>query len=136
MRWVKIKFQAACLIGCTMVLCSCANIETRRIAVFDKAQGSIYFLVAGFNTSPITPEGPFPRWSNDLMVNMKPGLEIPQSGKVALSAGIDFTTRYDAVESGVILIDQDEQQIEVNLEYTKTYVWNRVRGLFPIAQEP
>ena len=125
----------ALTLGIAGFMCSCANIETRRFAAINRADNSIYFQVSGFNSSPLTPEGPFPRWANDLKITMTEGRDIPTTGKREFSAGTDFSERYDAVESGTILLDHDKRQVNVNVKYMKSYRWNRVNGRFPITED-
>ena len=120
------------LCGCTLSVCSCTNIETRRIARLNQNQGSVEFQVSGFYNIPLTAEGPFPKWSNDLKVILRPGKEIPKVGKQTFTAWSDFSTLYDAVESGTVVIDRDKQQIDVNVKYTKLYSFNRANGRFSI----
>ena len=61
-------------------------------------------------------------------------MEIPTTGKKEFTADTDFTSKYDEVGSGTIVIDQDKKQAEVKVKYTKRYWWNRVKGRFPIAE--
>ncbi len=132
MKKLLAALLASILIAIVLFMCSCVNVETRRFATIDQPKGTIHLEVSGFNSSPLTPEGPFPRWSNRLDVTLKPGAEIPQAGKREFSAGADFSTQYDQVESGTILVDRDARQVEVKVKYTHSYWWSRVLGRFPI----
>ncbi len=123
------------LLGGAVFMCSCANIETRRFATINRTEGLIYCQASGFNTSPFTPEGPFPRWANDVTLIMSPGQSIPAAGQATFAANSDFSSRYDAVESGTLHVDLDRKQVELNVQYEKSYWWNRAKGRFPITED-
>ena len=135
MKKIQDKLSLVLPMACALLLCSCANIETQRYATIDRSEGSIFAQVSGFNSSPLTAEGAFPRWSNDLKVFMKPGVEIPKTGRREFQAEKDFTAQHDVVESGTIVVDEDAKRVEVNVTYTKDYRWNRTTGRFPIKEE-
>ena len=135
MKRMMIIGSVVFLVSIAAFMCSCANIETHRFAAINRAENSIYFQVSGFNSSPLTPEGPFPRWANDLKVTMEKGRGIPTMGNRQFSASTDFSARYNEVESGTMLVDQDKKRIDVNVKYVKSYWWNRAKGRFPITED-
>lgn len=66
---------------------------------------------------------------------MSPGQSIPTTGKTAFTANSDFSSRYDAVESGTLLVDLDRKQIDLKVKYVKSYWWNKAKGRFPITED-
>ena len=127
--------RTAAALACVVLICSCVNIETKRYAAINRSENSMYFEVSGFNSSPITAEGPFPHWSNSLKVAIEKDREIPITGIREFSAGKDFSAQYDEVESGTIVVDQDKKQVDVKVKYVGSYWWNRVKGRFPITED-
>ena len=135
MKRIRIIGLTAVALGCAVFICSCVNIETKRYAAINRSENSIYLEVSGFNSSPLTVEGPFPRWSNRLKVTIKKDREIPKTGKCVLSAGKDFSAQYNQVESGTIAVDRDNKKVDVKVKYVDSYWWNRVKGRFTITED-
>ena len=114
--------------------CSCVRLETKRVAVLNTQERTIYFNVSGFVTFPLTAEGPFPSWDNDLLVQLTTILPTT-TGQTVLVAGPDFSTKYGEVNSGTVTIDHQRKTATISVQYTDDYWWNRVRGRFPIKEE-
>lgn len=135
MKKIVLIVSGLLLSGMAVFLCSCANIATRRFATINRTEGSIYCQISGFNTSPLTAEGPFPRWVNDVKLIISLGHNIPATGMTNFTANSEFVSQYDAVESGSLLVDMDKKQIELNVKYAQSYWWNRAKGRFPITED-
>jgi hypothetical protein len=134
MRRFLIAFSLLLITGSLIFLCLFINIETRRFAVIDRNARTIQLHVSGFIASPLTPEGPFPRWKHDVKVFIRSGRDIPTTGRHEFQAGSDFSSQYEQVESGILVVDLDLKRIEVKVVYKTSYSWTRVRGLFPIEE--
>jgi hypothetical protein len=106
--------------------------ETDRWVRLAPQENKIYFTIVGRSPSPFTPDGPFPEWKKLLVVTLKPGIEIPKSGRRLFTSGTDFSTN-GKVESGTVLVDVDKQLVEVNVKYTPKYWWETLNGQFPIS---
>lgn len=63
---------------------------------------------------------------------MIPDHKIPVTGSSLFSARKDFESQYGEAESGTIFIDKDKKLIEIQVNYSESYSWNRVKGKFPI----
>ena len=130
--------NTAILLGTVLTicfLCSCAHIETNRYASLDPKNKTIHFKVSGFIASPLTAEGPFPSWSNNLLVKLNDNALISDRGQKTFESGIDFSTQYNEVKSGTIILDQTHKTATIAVKYSDDYLWNRVNGTFPIREE-
>jgi len=122
------------IIGIGGFFCSCTRIRTDKFATVDINQGSICIIERGFIAGFLTPEGPFPRWSEDLQIQLVNPSILSASTPVTLVAKKDFSTLYNKVQSGNVIIDRNKQEILINVAYTHSYLWTRINGKYRIRK--
>jgi hypothetical protein len=106
--------------------------ETKRFAKFE-SDGSILFVVKGFHACPLTPEGPFPEWSNTMRAYFNSPSSLRNANSGEFNLGSDFSSQYGALKSGHISIDRSTNSIVLSGEYSDSYNWSRAIGKFPIS---
>ena len=112
--------------------CSCARIATHRYASINPTMNSVGLAVSGYYLCPLSAEGPFPPWSNTVRMQLNPGITLPKSGRKEYVAGTDFSSRYDKVESGTMIVDISNLTVTVRFKYIPEYCRCRVQGTFPL----
>jgi len=122
-----------CLIVGSFLLC--LQIVDRKEARVDPVENTIHCVISGYYLLPVSVEGPFPHWSNDLLLTLKPGRRLPATGRQEFTLGQDFTVRYDMVKAGTILVDADRRVVTVEVQYVDDYWWCKVNGDFPLRRE-
>ncbi|MFZ1613310.1 MAG: hypothetical protein WAT51_04000 [Holophaga sp.] len=108
-----------------------AFVETDRFAE-PQADGSILFAVNGFVACPLTVDGPFPRWNNNMTAIFNRGVVFSPRQDATYHLSKDFTAQYGMLTSGEMTISPEKNEINLVVSYAGEYQWNRVRGKFPI----
>jgi hypothetical protein len=133
MRRAKKHISAVTVLAILVVTCSC--VATRRVAYINRTINTIRLEVHGFVAMPLTGEGPFPAWSDDLSVKFNPGVSFPDDGRRTYVAGSDFTCRHNKVESGSVVVDMTKQTVTVRVRYTREYRGSRLGGTYAIRED-
>jgi len=120
------------ILGVGGFFCSCTRVRTEKFATVDNVKGIIWIVERGFVACPLTPEGPFPRWSDDLQIQLTDATILSSSTPKTLEAGKDFSTLYNKVQAGKVTLDRNGRTVVVNVVYTQSYWWTRINGRYKI----
>lgn len=111
---------------------SCVKIKSDEYATINRTAGTVDIIVRGYHATPLSSDGPFPKWSRHLQIKINSPALIPDSESKSFSAGLGFSSRHDKVASGTLTIDPKRKVVVVDVKYATTYSFMRINGEYPI----
>ena len=124
------------ILGVLGYFCSCSKVGTAKYATLDPLNGTITIVEQGIVAAPLTAEGPFPRWSEDLQIQLRDPSMLISVTPQTLVAGPDFSTRYDMVQTGKVTLDRKAKLVIVDVSYKESHGWSRINGKYRIRNLP
>jgi hypothetical protein len=125
------KLIIACCAGLGLVfLNSFVPMEFSRDVHADLSSGQIWVSRKGRRMAMLTPEGPFPKWSQTVVLSTRRGL--PRDRKVTLRIPGDADVRYDALASGSVTLRCRWRLATVWASPSDEYGWLFLNGPYPL----
>jgi hypothetical protein len=114
------------------------HVVVQRILLFNNDGRSVSFIVKGYYNSLLTYEGPYPAWSDDIMVTFNDQTATDQlrnpTKNSTFEFGRDFVSRIGSIHSGRILVNGIDHTATLEVEYADDVSYKkRINGIFELS---